>query len=372
MMSRFKRRIFRDYRMARLMVGTGMVFVVLGLLLVVALPILRVSKDLLFGDSGVLSVVTAGDEEIKSTDGRTNILMLGTGGAEHEGPNLSDTMIVASVQTEIKSGDDPNSNSIVLISIPRDIYLDSLGGKINSAFAIGSEKDKEAGLVLAKVAVSQITGLPIHYGIRGDFSAFEKIVNTLGGIDVEVEIPFEDLEYPITGKENDECGFTTEQVAERLATLSAEQSFPCRYETLHFKSGLNHMDGVTALKFARSRHAQGDEGTDFARAKRQQQIISAVKKSVFSTETLLHPEKIESIYKTLKSHIDTDLPAGQIKSALKIGLKYRNSKIRSIVLDEKVLINPPLDSRGWILLPKDGNWDQVHKYIKEQLKQTLR
>lgn len=291
----------------------------------------------LFSDK---KIVNPAPWELKNDNGRTNILLLGIGDAGHDGPNLTDTMIVASIKPASPS-------AVFLISVPRDIYLDSLNGKINSAYALD-------GLASASAAVTEVTGLSIHYGIRVDFSAFEKIIDILGGLDVNVQNGFDDYQYPIDGKETDPC--------------SGDPPFACRYEHLHFVAGPQHLDGATALKFVRSRHAEGDEGNDFARSKRQQLVIKAVQTKIFSNETLLNPKKILSIYNELKSHLDTNFDLSHPDELFKLALKYKNAQIKNIFLDTNFLDNPPGDYRGWILLPKSGNWNQVHQFIKDQLK----
>src|SRR5690606_10518850 len=98
-----------------------------------------------------------------------------------------------------------------------------------------------------KTQVEKIAGVPVHYAVVVDFNAFENVIDLIGGIEVNVLTPFVDSKYPIPGKENDLCG--------------GDPEFTCRYETLVFEKGLTFMDGETALKFARSRNAEGDEGT---------------------------------------------------------------------------------------------------------------
>lgn len=276
--------------------------------------------------------------ELKNDNGRTNILLLGIGDAGHDGPNLTDTMIVASIKPASPS-------AVFLISIPRDIYLDSLDGKINSAYA--------QNLNTVQTAVTEVTSLPIHYSVRVDFSAFEKIIDILGGIDINVERTFDDYDYPVDQKETDGC--------------NGDPEFRCRYQHIHFDTGPQHLNGATALKFVRSRHAEGEEGTDFARSKRQQLIIKAVQTKIFSNETLLNPKKILSIYNELKSHLDTNFDLSHPDELLKLVLKYKNAQIKNIFLDINLLDNLPEDYRGWILLPKGGSWNEVHKFIKDQL-----
>ncbi|MCL5432415.1 MAG: LCP family protein [Patescibacteria group bacterium] len=328
------------------------------LFLAVAVVILKLFLPLASAGKAVLA-----DQTLKNDNGRTNILLLGIGDAGHDGPNLTDSMIVLSLQ--------PKTHQATLISLPRDIYLDSLQSKINAAYAFGQDQNPPMGLAMAKAAATEVTGLPIHYAIRGNFSVFREIVDLVGGIDVTVAHPLDDYLYPIDGKENDSCGFSPEQAASLAATIvddaSAATAFPCRYEHLHFDPGFQHMDGATALKFVRSRHAVGDEGSDFARAARQQLVLEALKNKIFSTDTLLNPAKILTIYNQVKTDIDTDIAPSEIGAFLKVTLQYRGVAIKSVVLDETYLINPPVDYRGWILLPTSGNWDAVHQFIQSQL-----
>lgn len=324
----------------------------ISLIILLGLPILRVAKDVIFGPISVVSVLFPTTSEIKNTNGRTNILLLGIGGANHDGPNLSDTILVLSVKTKYTNDNDPVL-PVAMISLPRDIYLDSLGDKINFAYAKGAEKSKTAGLTLAKETMAQVTGLPIHYAVVGDFSAFQKTIDILGGIDVDVKKQLDDYKYPLPPDQTKDC--------------EGDEEDPCWYEHLLFDKGMTHMDGATALKYVRSRHAEGAQGTDFARSMRQQQVISAVKDKFFSSQTFLNPGKIEQVYNLLRSHIYTDVDPAQTNLFLRLVLRYKGTKINSVTIDDKILINPPIDERGWILLPKEGNFKSLHKYIKKQL-----
>lgn len=334
MLDRLKRRIFRHYALIRSALTVSFLAAVILGIIFLSLPILRLGREALF-------------KPVKNDNGRTNILILGIGGPEHDGPNLTDTMIVISATS---------SGTVSLISIPRDIYLDSLGGKVNTAYAIGLAKGPEVGLILAKAVAFEITGLPVHYAVRVDFSVLEKIVDLLGGIDVNVEHSFEDKEYPIDGRENDLCG--------------GDPKYACRYETIHFESGPQHLDGKMALKFVRSRKASGDEGTDFARARRQQLVIAAVKEKIFGSGLFLDPAKALAIYRQLAARVDTDFDPAQTGKILALGRQFHSSSFKNIVLDLALLENPPIDDRGWILIPKTGDWGQIHQFVKNQLEKN--
>lgn len=310
--------------------------------------------------------------ELRKSDPQTiNVLLLGIGGGKHEGPNLSDTIIFASLNIA--------ESKITLVSLPRDMWVSELDARINTAYAKGEAKKKGSGLVLAKSVVSKITGQNIDYGFVIDFSGFEKSVDVMGGLDITVDRILDDYEYPIEGKENDPCD-NKEEDLEKLATASSQlEAFPCRYEHLHFDKGLNHMGGVTALKFVRSRHAKGAEGTDFARSKRQEKVIEAFKNKAFSLQ-ILNPARIFGLYNTLGQSIDTDAKENEFDDFIKVGQRLQRAKIQSVVIDNGDL----KDSRGgllthpdisgvynyeWVLIPRTGkdNYSEIHEYIRCRL-----
>lgn len=312
---------------------------------------------------------------LKKTDDHVNILLLGIGGGNHDGPNLTDTIIFASI--------DEKTNKINLLSVPRDLWVPDLKGKINTAYALGQDNGQGKGLLLAKATVSKILNQPIDYGIRIDFSGFSKAVDLVGGLDVTVDRSFDDYAYPIKGKKNAVCGHTQEEI-QTMATESAgldSQNFPCRYTHIHFDKGYQHMNGERALEYVRSRHALGEEGTDFARSKRQEKIIQAFKNKVFSAQTLLNPTKVIGLYNTLKDSIDTDIKKDEFGDFLRLAQRMKKAKIRSSVLDYGdsatgrlgLLINPPTGSDysfEWVLVPRkgNGNFSEIQKYVACEIK----
>jgi len=139
--------------------------------------LLNLEKYLIGGPKTVVSLIT--DSGLDSDRGRTNVLLMGIGGRGHEGPDLTDTMILASV--------DKNAKDVVLISIPRDLWVPNLSAKINSAYAYGQDEKNGQGLDLAKETVSVLLGIPVHYAFRIDFNGFVRGVDLIGGLDIEVE-----------------------------------------------------------------------------------------------------------------------------------------------------------------------------------------
>lgn len=309
---------------------------------------------------------------LKQTDNRINMLLLGVGGSAHEGPNLTDTIIFTSINL--------NENTVTLVSVPRDLWVPELSAKINVAYPNGEEKKKGDGLILTKAIVSKVLGQNIDYGVRIDFDGFVKAVDLLGGLDISVERTFDDYIYPIAGKENDLCGHTSSELS-FLATISAElDAFPCRYEHIHFDKGIKHMDGEAVLKFVRSRHGEGEEGTDFARSQRQEKVIKAFKDKAFSLAIFTNPAKILGLYDVLRGSIDTDITQDEFDDFIRLAEKLRDAKIQNVVLDygdEKtqrkgLLVHPAVSEKyknQWILTPRIGeeNFSEIQSYITCQL-----
>ena len=282
-------------------------------------------------------------DKIEILDGRTNVLILGKGGEGHEAPDLTDTIIFASISKE-----DPE---VKLVSLPRDIWIPELRTKLNSVYYWGNQKQSGGGIILAKSTIEQISGETIQYAVVVDFSSFKEVIDTLGGVEVEVERAFSDDKYPIVGKENDECG--------------GDPEFACRYETIHFEKGLQIMDGETSLKFARSRNAEGDEGTDFARSRRQQKIILATSQKVLSGKILLSPKTLLKLWKIIRTSTETDL-TDSASAILARRLLSSKDNLKSFVLPEELLVNPPETPRYdnlYVFIPKNGDWGEVHNWF---------
>lgn len=323
-----------------------------------------------FLTSEKLVALTQTGPTVKSDHGRTNILLLGTGGGVHEGPDLSDTMIVASVDLKTKNSQ--------LISIPRDTWVPSQASKINASYAFGREKGDGWGLKQAKGAVSQLLGIPVHYGVRLDFAGFTRAVDLVGGLDIDVARRFDDYAYPVLGKENDLCGKHYETV-EATPGASPEakpyvikdatgsvypdepETFSCRFEYLHFEAGQQHMDGSKALKYVRSRHAEGDEGNDFARSARQEKVIIAFKQKVFSTQTFLNPKKVLDLIGTFRDSIDTDINPTEVTQFVRLAGDAKEAQISTYTLDAAkrdslMTVGDPANFGGqYVLVPKDSN-----------------
>lgn len=320
----------------------------------------------------------------QSLDNKTpiNILLLGYGGGNHEGAYLTDSIINARI--------DPKTKKIFLISIPRDTWIkiplrdnEENYSKINAAYQVGIDdvnypnKQQQftgvsGGGKLAKYAVSQIAGFPIEFFVGIDFSGFTRSIDTLGGVDITIEKTFDDYQYPLEGKQDDACGHTEEEIASfsaQLASPSAAitqlEAFPCRYERLHFDAGEQHMDGITALKYVRSRHSLQD-GTDFGRAQRQRNLLVAVKQKIFSIGFI---PQIIPFMTSLGDDLRTDLTLDDVRVLLQNASALSDYQIISLAItDQNYLQNSVSFDGQAILISKDGqdDWTRIHKWLKDE------
>lgn len=276
-------------------------------------------------------------KELKSSEGRTNILVIGLDKREDkyiQTGNLTDTMIVASI--------DPLSRDVKLVSLPRDLWVvvDGRGSKINEVLTIhGFDKLEEA--------IESTLGITLHYTAKVDFQSFEKIIDTLGGIEIENPLAFTDNFYPKFGWENETCGFDVNTLKEaKLIELKQENEeaqmddvelsqydFPCRYERVTFEKGLITLGGEEALKYARSRHSlDNNQGSDFARAKRQHIIIFGVLNKVLSAEVITNPSKVRELFLEGTKFIETDFSTAELMITLPLVADARNFELKSAVL----------------------------------------
>jgi anionic cell wall polymer biosynthesis LytR-Cps2A-Psr (LCP) family protein len=130
------------------------------------------------------------------------------------------------------------------------------------------------------------------------------------------------------------------------------------------------MDGVTALKFARSRHALGDEGTDFARSKRQEKVIVAFKEKLLSSKTLLSPSTLQTLVKSVTDSLDTDVSDVELGGFIHLFLSYAksNESPKSVGIED-LYINPKNTAPyagAWVLIPKTKQED-IYAYVANAL-----
>lgn len=340
-LSRFKRRILKHVLLVRALIILGIVGFLFGIFILASLFIQKSG----FGEYLNLAkiFILAPRDKVRALEGRTNILILGKGGQGHEAPDLTDTLIFASISEK--------DFSIKTISLPRDIWIPELRTKLNSVYYWGKQKQEGGGIVLAKSTVETILDEPIHYALVIDFAGFKRVIDVLGGVEVDVQYSFTDEKYPIPGRENDLCG--------------GDPGYKCRYETVKFDKGRQRMDGETALKFVRSRNAEGENGTDFARAERQQRIISGVKERILTKEVLLSKEKLLELIKVLEDYVETDIE-DETGAVLARWVLQGRENTASFVLPEDLLVNPPYQEKYdnlYVLTPKSDSWGEVQSWV---------
>jgi polyisoprenyl-teichoic acid--peptidoglycan teichoic acid transferase len=270
-------------------------------------------------------------------DGRVNILVLGIGGPGHDGANLSDTIMVMSL--------DPQTKDVAMLSVPRDLYVklppvarySTQYSKINAANAYG-------GPEYAAKVVSGVIGVPIHYYVLVDFSGFKQAIDAVGGIDINVPAKLYDPEFPC---DNDRG-----------------------YCPLSIAAGQQHMNGTVALRYARCRH--GICGGDFGRAARQQQVLVALREKAMQASTLTNPVKLTGLIDAIGSHVKTDMQINEIKKLASVAKDINTSKITNKVLDTtgdaSLLIDGTgmIPGAGSIELPRAGNFDysDIQDFVK--------
>ena len=266
-------------------------------------------------------------------DGRTNILIFGKAKEKDDGQNLTDTIMVASF--------DFSRKKIALLSLPRDLYVEIPGTnvftKLNVLYQI--DQNSGSGADTIRQAVSTITGLPIHAFAALDYDGFTRIVDIVGGISLYVNQDLFDPRFPGPNYS---------------------------YETFSLQKGWQDLDGATALKYVRERHS--DPEGDFGRAKRQQAVLSALKKKAFSLKTLLNPIAISGVIDTLGSHIRTDLSLENMQSLVELASEFDTANIATAVIDAwkkdsllRVSHVPVGAVSMFILLPRTGDWSETRE-----------
>lgn len=274
-----------------------------------------------------------------------NILLLGSGGAGHEGGDLTDAIILAHI--------DFTHAKIALISIPRDLWIEEQ--KINALYAHSYDKLRDG--------VATVTGESVDYYIGVDFVGFQRAMGyVLKGVEVNVAQDFDDPWYPIEGNQLEPCGHTPEEIAEltkKYSEFELQKQFACRYEHLHFNKGTVFINGGEALKYVRSRHST----SDFDRSRRQHEVLIAVKNKLFSLQALENiPTFVTEFTKYVHTNIDVKI-AQFLAPALKNSKDY---KVTSIDLSPpNVLKEGKSKSGAYIVLPKK-DWEEVRSYVGEQ------
>lgn len=248
------------------------------------------------------------------SDDIEHILILG------KNQNLTDTIILASVN--------PSLETVSLISIPRDLYVN--GRKINSIYA-------SYGIDKLKRDIHMITGITPEKYVILDFAAFEKIIDILGGIDLYVKESIYDDAFPAGDN-----GYTVYEI----------------------EAGSHHLNGEEALNYARSRKST----SDFDRSKRQHQVIQAIRVKLKMLDILADMDKAIEIFETVTSGIETNI---DVFEALYYMNNYQNYAIESgnVISGENLLYSTRSVDGQYILLPKSGDYYQIKEYVSHLIKE---
>jgi LCP family protein required for cell wall assembly len=260
---------------------------------------------------------------------RLNILLIGAD--EQRGGHNTDTLITVSI--------DPVTKQVAMFSLPRDtvdvpvpagparsLWGSAYRNKINSFFINNRRRsdvwpgnDRTRGYNALKATIGELYGLDIKYFVEVNFDGFRKVVDAVGGVTVNVQIPVSDDAFPtVTG----------------------------RTTRLYIPSGLQHMDGAQALRYARSRKTS----SDFDRAARQQRLLLSLREQADPQELI---PRLPQLIDALKQTVRTDIPISQLDELLGLASSVDTTNIRSYVF------SPPLystdtcaDPRGCVVLPK--------------------
>src|SRR3990167_439953 len=355
MQQQFKRRLLKYYPIFKLAIVAGLLLLGLFFIKKTVFPLYQFTKQNNITPEFIRSLIFSTDIPLKKYKNRTNIVLLGISGGDHEGSDLTDSILFLSL--------DWKTFDTILLSIPRDIWMKSLKAKINTAYHYGEEKKKGGGLILSKSAIEEIVGVPLHYVWLIDFNGFTKMIDLIGGVDIDVPEKIDDKKYPIKGLEDDFC--------------AGDPTFACRYEHLVLEKGKQHIDGELALKYVRSRGTEGEQGTDFSRGKRQQQVILAFKDKIINMSLWKNQDLLRKMYLAFNDATDTDMKLSEQILFAKYFLNSKNLNIRHLTLDtgnpEKkeagYLMNPPLwqYDGAWVLIPKSGDFGEIQRYLFCQL-----
>jgi len=281
-------------------------------------------------------------------DGRINVLLLGRGGGDHEAPDLTDTILLASI--------DPVNHTSTLLSIPRDLWVDvpNQGAmKINAVWETGEFKQLgkvhpgstdpkaiQAGFDLTDQMVESILGVPINYNVLVDFQAFKQGVDTVDGVTVNVPT---DLVDPTMAWENSN-------------------------DPVLAKAGVQTFDGKHALIYVRSRETT----SDFARSQRQRAVLVALKDKIDTLGTLSNPLKISGLMNAFSNNVKTDFSLKDASRFYSIVKQIGDSKVASVGFADGTnhyITTSNMNGQS-VDVPTAGLFDysDIQKFVRGQLK----
>ncbi len=331
---------------------------ILFLLIIIILPSVFIFWNLknasyaskkMFGSSSAAAGLIP--KELKTSEGRTNILLIGYSADDegHAGANLTDSIMIVSLDKSKKTG--------YMLSVPRDLYVkitDYGYGKINEAYEAGeAQKFSETGYpvngvgMLEKV-VSQIFDIKINYYTLINYGAVRDLTNSLGGITVNIESP-------------DPRGIYD-------PNFKPQEGGP-----LKLTNGTHKIDGQTALRLTRARGSTygsyGFPQSDFNRVQNQQKVFAAIRNQM-NTSLLINPTKNKPFFDAVANNIQTDLDIHEVLPLFLLFRSINDSQLKSVDLTkangQNLLESYQTRYGQSALVPAAGNEDysELRKYIK--------
>ncbi len=292
------------------------------------LPVISDIRRLAWGESG----------DAGTPDDRLTFLLLGVGGEGHAGSNLTDTMLIVTA--------DLKEQRIGIVSIPRDMAFPLGGGrfmKINAVHAYAEQAHPGEGAKETAKAIEDLLSIRIDHVVRVDFEGFESFIDALGGVDITVEQAFTDVEYPT---EDD------------------------KWQTVKFEAGQQHMSGARALIYVRSRHGNNGEAGDFARSRRQQILMLAIKDRLLSHGVISNPQRVMKLYEAAAKNVQTDLSPWDLVKLAPLAQEFSPEKITTIVLTDGPqgeLVPANVDGT-FMLFPRQQDWSDIREIAADPFK----
>ncbi len=262
---------------------------------------------------------------------RINILLMGVDKRPDEVYSRTDTLILVTI--------DPNTNTAGMLSIPRDLWVSVPGyseDRINKAHFLGEQnKYPGGGPALTMKTVQYNLGVPVHFYARIDFRGFESIIDTLGGIDIYAPQTIDDPKFPDANY---------------------------GYDPFYIEAGEHHLDGHDAMRYARTR---ATPGSDFSRAKRQQQVLLAIRDKALQLGMIT---KIPELWSTMSDTIETDLQLVDILELAQLADEIDTDNIQSEVIDFQLTVNYVVpETKAQVLLPLR---EKIGKVVAEMFAET--
>lgn len=298
-----------------------------------------------------IDVATASIKASKQLPQKINFLLLGLDQRHDSLENtlLTDAIVFASLNTQ--------TGKLILISIPRDLWIDSLKTKINSLYYYGQKDHPEAKLNYIKNSISDVIGQHINYALILNYQSLVPLIDSLLGVTINLDRELEDPLFP-----NPEF-------------INAPNSTIPAFITVKFPAGENHLDGAKALQFVRSRNSPDPAlGNDLDRSRRQIILFQAILNKLTSRQIITNPQTLGKLYTFWHNQIETDLSDTNLGSIV-IKLAKRKPFLSQISIPSTfaakgaILVHPPLKkhSNQWVFEPETGDWTQLQKFISESI-----